>query len=34
MNWLVKKCEESNKFAWGLTYAGIILALFIAFWGR
>ena len=34
MNWLTKRCKESDNFAWNLTYIGIIFAIFIGFWGR
>lgn len=31
-NFLVKKCKESNAFAWGVSIVGIALMILIAFW--
>jgi hypothetical protein len=30
MKWLIKKCRESDSFAWGLTVIGIVLMIVIA----
>jgi hypothetical protein len=30
MNWLVKKCAESESFAWGVAIVGIIIIVVIA----
>jgi hypothetical protein len=29
-NWLVRKCKESEAFAWGVATIGIILMIIIA----
>ena len=29
---LVKKCKESDAFAWGITFVGMALMVIIAFW--
>jgi|LSQX01.3.fsa_nt_gb hypothetical protein len=31
-NFLVRKCKESNTFAWCITFVGIALMILIAFW--
>lgn len=31
-NFLVRKCKESNTFAWGVTIIGIALMILIALW--
>jgi len=30
MKWLIKRCKESNSFAWGLATVGIALMVVIA----
>lgn len=34
MKWLIRRCEESETFSWGLTWAGIIGVILIGFAGR
>ena len=29
MNWLTKKCKESEEISWGVTVAGIVLMVII-----
>ena len=31
MKWLENRCRESAAFAWGLTAAGIVLMILVAF---
>lgn len=34
MNWLVRKCQESDAFSWGIVVFGVIGSLLIGFAGR